>query len=149
MTKMFSKILMVIIASALLVFPIAAQQLTGSLSGRVIDESDEALPGCTLTLESPALLGTKNYVCAGDGKFRFPALPPGTYSLTAEMTGFKKLTLEGIVISVGKATVITLKLEVSPIQEEITVTSAAPMVDVKSTKVTVNYARALLENIPL
>ena len=82
------------------------------------------------------------------GNFRFPALPPGTYSLSADMPSYQKLTLEGIIINVGKSTVINVSLEVSPIQEEITVIGIAPMIDARSTKVSVSYSKALLENIP-
>lgn len=125
------------------------QRQTGSLTGKVVDTTGEGLPGCELTVESPSLLGTQSFVCTEEGNFRFPALPPGTYTLHAEMSGFKKLTLTGIVINVGKTTSITVTIEQSSLEEEVTVTGEAPIVDTRSSKISVTMTRQILDNIPI
>ena len=148
MAKKVFLIVLVLFISVSLSSPVLAQRQTGSLNGTIL-ETGQALPGVALTLTSPSLMGTKTFSSTEDGKFRFPTLPSGTYALTAEMPGFKKLTLEGIIISVGKTTTVSVTMEQSTIEEEITVTSDAPVVDIKSTTKSVNYTKALLDNIPL
>ena len=146
--KVFA-IFLALLVSALLSSPVLAQVQTGSLFGTITDQNGEPLPGCTLTLSSPALMGKSTFVSSEEGKFRFPTLPPGIYALTTEMPGFKKITLEGIIINVGKTTTITVTMEQSAIEEEITVTTEAPIVDIKSTKKSITYTANLLENIPI
>ena len=72
-----------------LVSALSAQVQTGSVTGQVLDNEGNALPGVNLTIASPNLMGTRTYVSSETGAFRIPALPPGTYKLTAEMQGFK------------------------------------------------------------
>src|SRR5262245_48931365 len=61
---------------------------TGSISGKVADTSSAVLPGVTVNATSPAAMGIQTTVTDGGGNYRFPALPPGTYTLTFELPGF-------------------------------------------------------------
>jgi hypothetical protein len=126
-----------------------AQQLTGSLRGIISDPDGNPLPGVTVTVTSEAIMGAQTYVSTETGAFRFPALPPGTYKLTAELTGFKTLNRENIVVRVGAVVTIDFPMEVSAVQEEVTVIAASPTVDVESTKIAVIMDRELLKNIPM
>lgn len=54
---------------------------TGAITGKVMDEESNPLPGVTLTLTSPNLMGARSVVTDAGGIFRFPALPPGNYLL--------------------------------------------------------------------
>jgi len=130
MRKKSLKALLILFLSMSLISTALAQRQTGNLTGKMIDEDGVPLPGVSLTLSSPALLGTKNYVSTETGSYRFPALPPGIYTITCELSGFKKVIQEGLIISVGKTTTITITLEPSLIEEEITVTATSPVVDV-------------------
>lgn len=125
-----------------------AQRQSGSLYGTVVDEGGEPLPGATVTISGPTLLGNPNYITGNSGKFRFPSLLPGEYSLTAEMPGFKTLHRKGLVINVGKTTEVTLVVESAPIKEEVTVTADSPVVDVKSTKISIHYDSEVLASMP-
>lgn len=126
-----------------------AQRQTGSIRGTVIDQEGAPLPGATVTVSGATLLGSLTYVTSEAGNFRFPALPPGTYRLTAEMPGFKAVTLEGIDVHVGKTSSVEIKLEPAALEEEVTVTAEAPVVDTTSSKVSVNYTADLIQNIPI
>jgi len=64
---------------------------TGTIAGRVADTSGAVLPGATVTATSPALIGTQVSVTSDTGAYRFPALPPGIYTLTFELAGFTTL----------------------------------------------------------
>lgn len=126
-----------------------AQRQTGSIHGRVIDKENNALPGATVSISGPSLLGTNNYVTGDTGVFRFPSLLPGEYELRAEMPGFKTLVRKGVIVSIGKTTEIILELEVSAIEEEVTVVAPSPTIDVQSTKISVNYSSRFLASIPM
>jgi outer membrane receptor protein involved in Fe transport len=78
------------IAFAVLVLttPLAAQNPTGTISGRVTDASDLAVPGATVTAQSPNLQGQRTTVSSANGDYIIPHLPPGTYTVTVELSGF-------------------------------------------------------------
>lgn len=126
-----------------------AQRQTGSIRGTVSDEEGLPLPGASVTVSGPAMLGTISFITSDTGLFRFPALPPGLYKITVEMSGFNTKILEGILVSVGKTTSIDVLLETTTLTEEVTVTAVVPAVDVTSSKTSVNYDANLIENIPV
>ena len=74
---------------------------TGTIQGRVIDAQGAVLPGVTVTANSPALLQPQTTVSSETGNYRFPAVPPGVYSLSFELPGFNTLQRDGIQISLG------------------------------------------------
>ncbi|MCJ7563104.1 MAG: TonB-dependent receptor [Candidatus Aminicenantes bacterium] len=123
---------------------------TGTLTGNVIDKDGGPLPGVSVTIKSPALMTPKlSTVTNEKGRFRFPSLPPGVYSVTYELTGFKTLIRESVRISVGETiTLIDQTLELSPIEETIVITGQAPVVDVQKTTATASYQKEFLESIP-
>ncbi len=127
-----------------------AQRQTGSVAGEVTDDQDAPLPGASVTLKGPALMGELTYVTSEGGDFRFPAVPPGRdYVILVEMPGFKVLNRGGIIVSVGKTSTINVQLEATTLQEEVTVVAESPTVDVTSSKISVNYDSDMIKNIPL
>lgn len=69
-------------------FVLCQSRETGAIVGTVMDEEEVPLPGVTLTLTSPNLIGTRTAITDTEGGFRFPSLPPGVYTLKAELPGF-------------------------------------------------------------
>jgi len=126
-----------------------AQRQTGSIYGRVIDKEGNPLPGATVTISGPAMMGTNTYVTSEAGVFRFPSLLPGEYELKVEMPGFKTLIRKGIIVNVGRTTEVELEMEIAKVEEEVTVVAASPVVDVQSTKISINYGTQFLTNIPM
>lgn len=151
MIKNSFKFLMVfILAIGLTSFATAQGSLQGSVTGKVSDTEGNPLPGCTITLEGPALQGQMTFVSSEAGVYRFPSVPPGeNYQLTFEMPGFKTVVRTGLKVSVGKATNINLTLEMSTLEEEVTVVGESPTVDVKVSKTSVNYSKSYIYNIPM
>ncbi|PYR56081.1 MAG: hypothetical protein DMF91_22795, partial [Acidobacteria bacterium] len=72
--------------------PAFAQSPTGTISGHIVDATGLALPGVTVTLASPQLQGVRTATSSGNGDYVFPMLPPGTYSVTFELSGFEGRT---------------------------------------------------------
>jgi hypothetical protein len=92
------------IAAALLVAwgtAASAQTGLGGLRGLVVDAQGGALPGVTVTATAPEMLGPQTGVTNENGEYRLINLPPGTFTLTAELTGFATFRREGILIRTG------------------------------------------------
>jgi hypothetical protein len=127
-----------------------AQRQTGAISGRVLDEQKNPLPGVTVTLSGPALMGTKDFVTSDTGAFRFVALSPGTnFQVKVVLPGFKTMVRPGLIVSVGGTTEVDIIMEASTVSEEITVTAPSPVIDVQSTKTNVNYSARFLASLPM
>jgi len=121
---------------------------TGSISGRVADSSNAVLPGVTVNATSPAAMGVQSTVTDGGGNYRFPALPPGTYTLSFELPGFNTLKRENIQIAMGFTATINVELAVASLQETVTVTGDSPVIDTSATRVQQNFKLEQLQEIP-
>jgi hypothetical protein len=126
----------------------AAQQQTGTILGRVVDESGAVLPGVTVTISGPALLQPRVLVTSETGSYRAPDLPIGTYEVKFEMEGFRTVVLRDIRVTIGFNAEVNAKLELSAIEESITVTGASPLVDTKSTTAKSTFDLETLQNLP-
>ena len=124
------------------------QESTGTLYGKVTDEGGGALPGATVTVTSPSLMGTEVRVTSPQGTYRVPSLPPGTYTVSVEMSGFRTVNREAIILTAGAVLGIDVMLGLSPVEETITVIGESPLIDVKSTQLNRTIENALIENIP-
>jgi Carboxypeptidase regulatory-like domain len=121
---------------------------TGSINGKVADSSGAVLPGVTVTASSPALMGVQTSVTDGGGNYRFPALPPGTYTITFELPGFNTLKRENIQIAMGFTATVNVELAVASLQETVTVTGDSPVIDTSATRVQQNFKLDALQEIP-
>ena len=129
---------------------VTAQEQTGSITGDIIDRDGNPLPGATVTISGPSLMGTRTFVSSQEGDYRFPAVFPGrNYTITAGMPGFQKVERAGIIVSVGKTITIDIQLAQEVQTEKVTVTATVPTVDVKSTKHSINYSSDMIQQIPL
>ena len=122
--------------AALLLIPasLAAQITAGRLDGAARDEQGLVLPGVTVTLESPGLLGSRVAVTDVDGSFRFQGLPAGSYTMTFELGGFGTVVREGVTVNTGQTFTVNQTLGVAAVAETVTVTGESPVVDVKSSR---------------
>ncbi len=126
----------------------AAQIQTGTITGVVTDEQGAVVPGCTVSLASPALLGSQTTVTGPNGVYQFINLRPGEYAVVFEMSGFGTVTRNGVVVAVARVTSVDQALQLATVSETLTVTAESPAVDVKSNSLGTNFDQALLDNIP-
>jgi hypothetical protein len=136
----------------LLVPSLAAAQsvtaTTGSINGRVVDGSGAVLPGVTITISSPSMQGTRTAATGDDGTYRFPAVPPGEYKITYELSGFSTVIRERIRVTLGFTATVNSELAVASLQESVTVTGESPVVDVTATATSTNYDMEKLAALP-
>ncbi len=128
--------------------PAWAQQSTGEVFGKVTDGTGAVLPGVTVTLSGASLIQPQTSVTGESGAYRFPTIPIGTYSVTFDITGFKKVVRSDVVIQAGFNAQVDAKLELSTVQETVTVTGESPVVDTKSTTLSSSFNKEALEKIP-
>jgi hypothetical protein len=121
---------------------------TGTINGRVADSSGAVLPGATVTITSPALMGSQTDVTNEQGLYRFPAVPPGVYRVAYELAGFNTLVREGIQVTLGFTATVNVELSVATVQETVTVTGESPVVDTTATRVQQNYKLEDLQALP-
>jgi len=143
------KTLVVAVAAfaSLLILPTAAHA-QASIAGAVKDPSGAVLPGVTVEASSPALIEqTRTAVTDNAGNYRIVDLPPGTYSVTFTLTGFKTVRREGVVLQGTFVAPVSTDLQVGTLEETITV-SGTPTVDVSNNTSQFVVDRDILDAIP-
>jgi len=138
--------LLTLVLAVLAAVPAWAQFQTGSILVRVADEQGAAVPGVSVTLSSDALVaGTMAGITDSGGVYRFPSLPPGTYSVKVDLQGFRGVVREGVQVQVGQTVPLDLKLLVATVAESVTVTGSSPVVDTTTANTSVNLGEQLLQ----
>ncbi len=128
---------------------LAQSKTSSALNGRVAGEDGAALPGVTVEIASPALIGgARSSVTDSDGRFRFPEITPGEYTVSASLEGFQSVRREGVVLSLGRSTELPIKLGIQALEETLVVIGEAPTIDVRSSSSSTNLSNSYLENIP-
>ena len=132
----------------LVVTPVSAQIGQGRLTGLVTDAQHAVLPGVTVVATSPALIGEQSTITQSDGRYLFPALPSGTYTLTFRLDSFQTIVREGILLSLATTITVDAEMALSSLQESVVVSGNSPVVDVATTKVGMNLKGDELVTIP-
>lgn len=113
--------------TAVNVAPLAAQDARGTVLGRVSDESGSVVPGAEVRITNENTGVAAAAKANESGNFVLPYLIPGTYSLSVEMTGFKKWIRPGIQVRINDTVEVNVDLTVGSVTESIEVTSTTPL----------------------
>jgi hypothetical protein len=105
--------------------PVLGQSVRGSLRGRAQDQSGAVVPGVSITIKNTATGEAFTALSDEQGGYAFPSIPLGTYNLESQLSGFKKVEVQGIVVEVGKPAEVNIKLEVGSVSEQVVVTGEA------------------------
>ena len=127
----------------------SAQVVNASaIEGLVTDATGAVLPGVTATLESPQLTVPQVVrVTDGEGAYRFTGLGIGTYTVTFALPGFSTVIREGVRLTDRFTARINVELELSTVQETITVSGQSPVVDVTSAATVQTLTREVIESV--
>lgn len=126
-----------------------SQSINGTIEGTVRDEQRGVLPGVTVTVSNIDTGDVRVVVTNASGLYRAPLLPLGTYRVSAALEGFKRFEQAGITLSAGQAAVIDIGLSVGALQETVTVTADAPLVDVGRIEMGRTLTEAEVKTLPL
>ena len=136
-----------IFALALLIPSIAYSQ--ASIGGVVRDASGAVIPGATVEAASPALIEkVRSVVTDGSGQYRIVALAPGRYTVTFTLPGFNTFVREGIELEGTFVATVNAEMRVGALEETVTVSGAAPVVDTQSTRQQAVMSRDIVRDIP-
>src|SRR3982751_1674236 len=122
--KRFFVVLCALVAASI---GLSAQDFRGGITGRISDSSGGRMPGVTVTATNVATNVASTTTTNGDGDYAIPFLNPGTYALSAELSGFKKLVRNNLEVRVGEKLGLDLTLEVGTMSETVSVTAESPM----------------------
>jgi hypothetical protein len=125
-----------------------AQRTTGDMIGVVKDSSGAVLPGVTVSVTGPNIPRAQTAVTSETGSYRIANLPPGIYTVSFELAGFKGVTLQGLRVNVGGTLEQNVGLEIGQIAETVTVSGQSPIVDTTSSEVGTTFDKDWVENTP-
>jgi hypothetical protein len=125
-----------------------SQATTGVIEGTVTDSDGGAIPGATVTLRNTATNYELSAATNDEGRFRALLLPLGPYRITVAREGFANLVREGIDLAVGQTINLTLPLSISGLEQAITVTAEAPVVETTSAEGATRVDVRSIEELP-
>ena len=140
--------IVVLMGTLLLPAMVGAQQASG-IAGVVRDTSGGVLPGVTVEAASPALIEkVRSVISDGEGRYNIVDLRPGSYVVTFSLAGFNTLRREGIVLTAGFTAAVNADMQVGALEETITVTGSAPLVDTQNVRQQESVSDELLNALP-
>jgi outer membrane receptor protein involved in Fe transport len=143
---MVQRFLFVLALLAAVASSAAAQTTTGTIRGDVTDADGAPLPGVTITVTGER--GVERVVTTGaNGRYLIVSVPPGSYTVSAELSGMATRRFENLRVTIGGYAAADFQLT-GEVSEEITVTSEAPLIDLRSSEAPTNYQAEFVEDLP-
>jgi hypothetical protein len=149
MMDRIARCLLTVAVGAALAPPVVLAQATATINGRIVDQAGAVLPGATVTVTETSTGVTRDTVTNSEGLYSVPALPPGTYSVKAEVTGFSPQQRADIQLLTGATLSVDLQLSVGQLQESLTVTGAAPMVESTQSVLASSMRQVEVQQLPM
>ena len=127
----------------------AMAQVSGVIQGIVADAQGGVLPGVTFTLRNTETGVVRTSVSESDGQYRFTGLQPGEYDLKAELPGFATVAVDRMTITIGLQLKQDIKMQVQNLQETVTVTGEAPVIEVTKAEVAQVITQEQIDTLPM
>ncbi len=127
----------------------AAAQTGAAIGGTISDDQGGALPGASLTLRNTDTGVIRTAVSDGAGAYRFAALPPGKYDLVVTLDGFGTSQLKDQMLTVGLDVKHDIVMKIQALQESVTVTAAAPVIETTRSDVSNVVSSRQIETVPV
>ncbi len=128
---------------------VTAQSTSGSISGTVSDEKQAIIPNANVTVKNVDTGFTRNAQTDSDGRYRFVNLPIGSYQVTVEASSFGKFVQTGIVLVVNQDAVIDASLKAGNVQEVVTITENASVLNTTTAEVSTRFDEKRLSELPI
>ena len=127
----------------------AAQTGTTSLRGTIVDKTGGVVQGAKVTLSNPVRATERTSTTSASGAYEFLSLPPGTYSLSVEMTGFRKYHQSSVQLLVDSPATVNMTLEVGSTTETIEVTAQAETLNTSNASLGIAFNENQVKELPL
>ena len=129
--------------------PVFAQAVSGTILGTVTDSSGAVMSNAKVTVVNEGTGLTRTVIADASGEFTAPSLPTGRYTVIAEASGFKTLSLSNIQLGVDQRARIDLKLDVGSVSESVTIEARAPLLQTSSSELGTTVTNQQIEALPL
>ena len=141
------------LALLILLAPLAgiasAQATTGEITGRVLDASQQVVPGATVSARNEGTGVTRSTVSSSTGDYTLTLLPPGRYTVKAELQGFKTASNSGVEVNVGRTLTLGFTLEVGNVTDTVTVSSQATPIETTRSDLSGVVTPREIQNLPV
>src|SRR5262245_12388166 len=148
-TMVRRRVVLSLLLSLLATAPAVAQTGQGSLRGYVKDEQGGALPGVAVSARSDALIQPVSSVSDAEGYFRLINLPPGTYEISAELSGFASFKRQGVLLRAGANFQVDIAMKIASLSETVTVSGESPMLEVSNPSNVLNISGEFQRDMPI
>lgn len=145
-TRLLLLLLAVLLSSSVVAL---GQTTAGTISGTVTDEKGAVIPNATVTARNIERNISRNLQTGSDGKYRFENMPVGPYEVSVEATGFSKYVQQGITLVLNQNAVIDVSLKAGGVQEIVTVTENAAIINTSNAEVSTQFDSRRLSELPL
>ena len=126
-----------------------AQATTGEITGKVVDATGAVVAGTTVTARQDGTGFSRATKTNTSGEYLLTQLPPGKYTLTAELTGFKTVSLPAVEVNVGSRLTVPVTLEVGERTETVTVAASTPIVETTRSDISGIVTPLEIQNLPV
>ena len=140
--------MVLVFASLLAGSPAVAQQTEARIAGTISDQNGGALPGVTVTVTSSATGAARTAVTDEQGRYTITNLPPGTYTVAAELSGFGA-SKQDVSVGLGDRKTVDATLQVAGLTESVNVAAQASTMDLTSARIGVNVSPEEIEQLPV
>ncbi len=143
--------MLVVVVTALVTFgsPVFAQLQSGRIVGTVFDTQKAGIPGATITVTNMATNVSRTAVTDAEGNYVVTPIDPGTYNVSAEMSGFQTTRREGLIMTVGQAARVELTLNLGTLSTEVQVTAETPLLNTESATLSEVITNEQIVDLPL
>src|SRR6202453_2995483 len=127
---------------------LAQGETTSAIVGQVTDATNAAIPGATVTITNRETALQRGARTDEEGRFNFPQLKPGTYSVRVEAVGFEPQHNDNVVSGLGQKQTVNFTLKVAQSNQTVEVSSTAPLINPENPNTSTNLNAPALENLP-
>ena len=129
--------------------PAGAQAVSGTILGFVQDSTGAVVPGATVTLVNTGTGYSRSVVSDAAGEYTAPLIPTGTYTISAELTGFKKVSKTNVQLGVDQKVRIDLALEIGAMTEVVEIQAETPLLQTASSELGATVVEEQIKTLPL
>src|SRR4029453_2878537 len=149
MAKIVKLFFVSVLVFALSAVAFAQSTTTGSIGGVVSNPNKEVVPGASVTVKNIGTNKEDTATTDDTGRFKVANLQPGTYSVTVSSTGFSPMTVENIVVEIGRETSLEVAMSVGPITGTVDVSAEAPVINTTQQDFSTNINQTSINELPI
>lgn len=138
-----------IVILALGTFTVLLAQTNGTLTGSVNNATGQGIPNASVTVTNSDTQASQSVLTSRDGSFTISNLPPGTYRITVEVTGFKRLSQQNVVLTAGASVPVNLTLEAGSTPETVEVKGETPAVQDQNAQISRSFETRVVQQLPV